>query len=670
MSRWALLLCCLALTANAADVAQLAPWLDSISAEDLREQIEQLPDASATDEQGRTLLHHAVCEAPQRLNLLLEAGVGPAVQDNSGATALHRFFRCGHDAEAARLDQVTAALLAAGAPLDSTDNTGRTPLHAAIAAMPEEDRSVDIHRDAAALMLARGAAPDSADNRGRTPLHLAAEKSSAALVRLLIDAGAAVDAATKAGETPLWLAAAGRHNLDVMEALLEAGADPARQPPEQPPAAQQAAASEAWRKVHLLLQLQPDTELTEKAAGATLARALWEDAPQPVAELLDDAGAEPDQLHEQGGGDLAWRLAELGRTTTLDWLLEHGFELNRLPESGYPPLYFASLPATEILLERDADPTLASAEDGTVLAAFIEPPPRFRQDAPHFTPEKVDRLLAAGYPVDLRDPQGKTALERAVAGDRLWLVQRLLKAGADPRLTSTDAPSVIPLALQHGRLPLIRALIRATDDFHRDHGRLLLNYIRNGGRDPAVAELLLVNEIPPDAIDDRGNTALLWAARRQAWPLVSLLLDYGADPMLTNATGCDLHCYRWQMPETLQARLDPESRETTSLLARPPADGPTPFFALAFAPALVLYILVLGWRLHHHRPLLRPGLVLLPVLAISLITATTLFYNCDPCLVPPRWQLAVTALATLVAYAALLWLMRDRSPVSSDHLQQ
>lgn len=668
MKRALAVLVLLAGPAGAADVAELRPWLDSLSRADLRAQVSQLPSPSATDDQGRTLLHYAVCEAPDRVPLLLELGVNPQITDNNGASPLHRFFRCGHPADEARLNRITPRLLDAGALFNERNQAHRTPVHAAIAGMPKQGGTVDIYRDAASLMLARGAEPGAWDRDGITPLHLAARKSSPALVNWLLQLGASVNKKDDQGRTPLWYAAAGRHNLDVFEELLRHNADPTL-PPEQGPAPiERAVADQAWQKVHLLRELQPQAELPEEAASRTLARALWEGAPLPVARRLTEAGAAPDKLHQYGGGDLAWRLAEQGRPDKLDWLLEQGFELNRLPDSGYPPLFFASTDATRLLLERGADPALASAEDGTPVVSFIDAPERFRSPESHFTREKVNLLLDAGYPVNHRDRQNRTALERAVAGNRLWLVERLLEAGADPARTSGEQASVIPRALETGRLPLIRTLIRAVPDFRERHADLLLHYIKDGSRDRAVAELLLLRGLDPNRADAEGNTALHWAARQQAWKLTWLLLDNGADPSRVNASGCSLHCYQWRMPESLRQRLSADEGDKNQLWEMSLTERPVAFFALAFSPALALYLLVVGWRLYRHQSLLRPTLYLVITLPLTLIIATTFFYDCRPCVLPEPWQLPATALFSLLALTALLF--RPWRTTASQNAQQ
>jgi hypothetical protein len=64
---------------------------------------------------------------------------------------------------------------------------------------------------------------------------------------------------------------------------------------------------------------------------------------------------------------------------------------------------------------------------------------------------------------------------------------------------------------------------------------------------------------------------------------------------------------------------------------------------------------VVGWRLYRHQSLLRPTLDLAITLPLVLILASTLFYDCRPCLLPAPWQLPATSLLSLLLLGALLF---------------
>jgi ankyrin repeat protein len=123
------------------------------------------------------------------------------------ATPLHWACDGGHT-------DVAAALIAAGAAVDSASEVGRMPLHCAC------------HRGNAEIvsrLLAAGAAVDPGDVDDETPLHLACVNGYSNSASLLLAAGAAVDPADKRGATPL-LHACDLGRSETASLLLAAGA--------------------------------------------------------------------------------------------------------------------------------------------------------------------------------------------------------------------------------------------------------------------------------------------------------------------------------------------------------------------------------------------------------------------------------------------------------------
>lgn len=65
-----------------------------------------------------------------------------------------------------------------------------------------------------------------AQEYGDTPLHAAARDDDLTRVRSLVEAGAAVDARRNTGSTPLMFAAANSTTPEIVQLLLDQGADP------------------------------------------------------------------------------------------------------------------------------------------------------------------------------------------------------------------------------------------------------------------------------------------------------------------------------------------------------------------------------------------------------------------------------------------------------------
>lgn len=102
-------------------------------------------------------------------------------------------------------------LLDRGASLDSTDELGRTALHAC-----KTDTMVQ-------LLHSRGASLNQRDSTGMTAVHVAANKGNEDVLRSLIQCGAEVNLTDDEGNTALHLATKGKHPR-AAKALLEAGA--------------------------------------------------------------------------------------------------------------------------------------------------------------------------------------------------------------------------------------------------------------------------------------------------------------------------------------------------------------------------------------------------------------------------------------------------------------
>lgn len=178
------------------------------------------------------------------LNYMFEQSRQPEGSAESGETSLHVAARTGNEAIFAKL------LLNGGMDIDSRDDRGWTPLHSAAAAG---------HSKLIELLAKAGADVDGFDRQGRSPLVLATDNGHLESIMALFEVGAdinlsdprgwsALNTATMSGRvesvnllvalgadpskpdaggwTPLNFAAAGTGTNGILDALLEAGADP------------------------------------------------------------------------------------------------------------------------------------------------------------------------------------------------------------------------------------------------------------------------------------------------------------------------------------------------------------------------------------------------------------------------------------------------------------
>ena len=187
----------------------------------------------------------------------------------------------------------------------------------------------------------------------------------------------------------------------------------------------------------------PTTFVTITRGGQTKRVEDYIGAPEGLKELeqeIDDLARatrwiridEPTvrQLVRDGWAPSAKELADLlekalqhDEVTVVKALLEIGADPNgdSSAKSAPPLMLVRSAAAARALIEAGASPFAGIDGFGTPLRRAV-----------HLAPEVTEVLLKAGVPVDLVDPEGRTALWYAACNGNAGVVKLLLNAGADP----------------------------------------------------------------------------------------------------------------------------------------------------------------------------------------------------------------------------------------------
>ncbi|HUW56813.1 MAG TPA: ankyrin repeat domain-containing protein [Planctomycetota bacterium] len=158
--------------------------------------------------------------------------------------------------------------------------------------------------EALRLLLDAWPCPVNARRTGEiTPLHWAAAKGDKAMVALLIAKGADVNATDDRLMTPLHWAAfrccSTRHQMDIIEALLTAGANPNIRDKDGKTLLHPAAALPFPNLMRLLLERGADPDVASRVGETPLHRAVRFGGPEAVALLLS-AGAQVNPRDNQG----------------------------------------------------------------------------------------------------------------------------------------------------------------------------------------------------------------------------------------------------------------------------------------------------------------------------------------------------------------------------------
>ncbi|HSW00738.1 MAG TPA: ankyrin repeat domain-containing protein [Sedimentisphaerales bacterium] len=366
-------------------------------------------NVNATVESGWTVLHVAVTEydkfresrtpAVQMMGLLVAHGEDVKAGDEEGMTPLHCAAYKGHE-------DVVAFLLARGADVNARTvpdprpeqigserdlgfrfAPGVTPLHEAVAGW---DPNV------VGLLLAHGAKVGASDESGNTSLHYAAARARRKVAEVLIAAGADVHARNKDGTTPLAIALR-RGNVETARALIAAGAEKvvmkndspkilveyesrqepvlhlaiagrSEMPQRQVPSDAEPNPAEFRREwIELLLANGADPNERDEEGNTALSVALLR-GDEGVGRLLIGHGCD---VHARNpGGTTALHLASAGgRGELISLLLAKGADVNAQDNDGDTPLHSAALrghkEAVELLLSHKADPSLRNSRGRT-----------------------------------------------------------------------------------------------------------------------------------------------------------------------------------------------------------------------------------------------------------------------------------------------------------------
>ncbi|MEN6476929.1 MAG: ankyrin repeat domain-containing protein, partial [Rectinema sp.] len=146
-------------------------------------------DIKAVNSAKETTLHAAVkTDAADAARLLISMGIDLASRDSMGDAPLNVAVMW-------NAEKCLPVLVLSGADLNARNFSGEAAMHQAVRKG---------NRDALRYLLDRGANKEARDNRGQTPLSAAAIGARADIVQDLLSSGAEVDARENSGKTPLF----------------------------------------------------------------------------------------------------------------------------------------------------------------------------------------------------------------------------------------------------------------------------------------------------------------------------------------------------------------------------------------------------------------------------------------------------------------------------------
>ena len=409
-------------------------------------------------------------------------------------------------------------------------------------------------RETLRALLTRGADVNDAAGDGMSALHWAAARGDVETARMLLYAGANVSATTRLGAyTPLLLAAR-NGRADVVELLVDAGADPNRASSTGTSALMLAAASGNVDAVQALLDRGADMNATESTGGYTPLMFAASAGRQDVIALLTRRGADVAKTSNIIDAPTLNKELDEAFRARIDQLLKDRAEAagedvgkSETPSEAAPKRsFFAKLFGWIVpggggakdppdRRERESFGARVGVQGGVTALLLAA---RQGEDA------SVHALLDAGADVNQVAEGSKTSpLLVAIMNGRFDLAMELLERGADPNLRSEPAgvtPLYAAINLQwapHSMYPQPTAQKqqRAT---HLD----LMKALLVAGADPNARLTKKVwfmhFNFDTSGLDETGATPFWRAAYGSDVAAMELLRSFGADPFIrTQAVG-------------------------------------------------------------------------------------------------------------------------------------
>ncbi|KAL6853057.1 hypothetical protein ACO1O0_007609 [Amphichorda felina] len=287
--------------------------------------------------------------------------------------------------------------------------------------------------------------------------------------------------------SPLLLAIERRNSLEVVQALLDHGANVMAEPR----ALSDAAKLGSVDVVELLLKRGADIEAPANNSAKPLyaASRCWDSSLSiQVLKVLLEHGADPLAVDNTGLSALHG-FARYGTPAAVSILLEHGATagINSVDDSGHTPLHYTVDPdIVQLLLDNGADPNIPDENGITALHTAKKP-------------ETAKLLIEAGADIDAVCHQVRTPFNHALyrGKSRSAVAEWLIRNGADVHRGIYD-PNKPPVwtAVRYGLTEILRLLLEKGFDL----------------------------QAPPD----QGGTAVEKAIERRDAPMVELLISHAA----------------------------------------------------------------------------------------------------------------------------------------------
>ncbi len=261
------------------------------------------------------------------------------------------------------------------------------------------------------------------------PLQDAAEDGDIDRVRELLSGSMSVDDRGDSGSTPLHLAA-GQGHLNVVTYLVTEGAD-----------------------LHARTHYYP-------LPGLTVVHLAARENHLPVLSYLLEQGAEVNPDNSPSGNTPLHLAAEKGYLGIVKHLVQRGADFNLTNNNNRTPLDLARREGHREVIQFLENYIVAQRSTyNTVHLISNEPNEVFYEAAQNGDIEAIQRFLARGFSINIKDEWGNAALHWAAIRGYLHIVECLLSNGASIDITDNAWQTPLHWAARNGQLEVVKLLL-------------------------------------------------------------------------------------------------------------------------------------------------------------------------------------------------------------------
>ena len=508
------------------------------------------------------------------IKVLISAGADRTIKDANGDTWIHYAFGGyggkevlqsiidrGADVNATNKKNCTALMLAsekgnvdglnvllsAGANTTVKDVVGNTWLHYAIYGA--------CNKDIVQSIIDQGADVNAANNENATALMLASKKGSVDAINVLISAGADQTIEDANGNTWIHYAFGGDGNKDVLQSIIDLGADVNATNKENATALMLASEKGNVDGLTVLLSAGANTTLEDAVGNTWIHYAIYGDCSKEILQSIIDLGADVNAKNNKNTTALMLAI-EKGNAAATNVLLSAG--ANTLENAvGSTWMHYAihedlSKEVLQLIIDLGADVNATNHENATALMLAIE-----KGNA-----DVINILINAGASMAVENAVGNTWIHYAVSGDcDMEVLQSVIHRGADVNATNKQNVTALMLASQMGNLDAMNVLLSAGANHTtaNANGDTWIHYAIYGDCSKEVLQLIIDEGADVNATNNENVTALMLASKKGNINAMNVLITAGADQTIEDADGNQwIHCavHEYCTKEVLQLIID------------------------------------------------------------------------------------------------------------------